>query len=157
MYCKNCGNALNAGDNVCTNCGTPVGQGSNYCQNCGTQTTPGNAVCIACGQPLNAKSNAMNNIFGANPNPTGMTGTKSKMAAGLLGIFLGAFGVHNFYLGYTKKAVIQLCLTILGFILSCIVIGAFIVFAVEVWGIVEGIFILSGKINTDGNGNMLTE
>ena len=32
------------------------------------------------------------------------TPLKSKMAAGLLGIFLGAFGVHNFYLGYTTKA-----------------------------------------------------
>ena len=27
---------------------------------------------------------------------------KSKMAAGLLGIFLGAWGVHQFYLGDTK-------------------------------------------------------
>lgn len=32
----------------------------------------------------------------ANTNPN----AKSKMAAGLLGIFLGSFGVHNFYLGY---------------------------------------------------------
>ena len=36
------------------------------------------------------------------------TGGKSKVAAGLLAIFLGAFGVHNFYLGYTGKAVAQL-------------------------------------------------
>ena len=26
---------------------------------------------------------------------------KSKVAAGLFGIFLGSFGVHNFYLGFT--------------------------------------------------------
>lgn len=38
---------------------------------------------------------------------------KSKMAAGLLGIFLGSFGVHNFYLGYTGKAVAQLLHTVL--------------------------------------------
>lgn len=46
----------------------------------------------------------------ANTNPN----AKSKMAAGLLGIFLGSFGVHNFYLGYTTKAVIQLVCTIVG-------------------------------------------
>ena len=69
---------------------------------------------------------------------------KSKMAAGLLGIFLGAFGVHNFYLGYTGKAVCQLLISLLtcGF-------GAFIS---SIWGIIEGIMILSGSINTDANG-----
>jgi TM2 domain-containing membrane protein YozV len=31
----------------------------------------------------------------------------------LLGALLGAFGVHNFYAGYTKKAAIQLAITVL--------------------------------------------
>jgi TM2 domain-containing membrane protein YozV len=31
----------------------------------------------------------------------------------LLGIFLGSFGVHNFYLGYIKKAVIQLVISLI--------------------------------------------
>ncbi|HXA86538.1 MAG TPA: NINE protein [Candidatus Dormibacteraeota bacterium] len=31
----------------------------------------------------------------------------------MLGLFLGAVGGHNFYAGYTSKAVIQLCLTVL--------------------------------------------
>jgi TM2 domain-containing membrane protein YozV len=38
---------------------------------------------------------------------------KSRTAFIVLGIFLGAFGAHNFYAGYTGKAVGQLCLTIL--------------------------------------------
>ena len=38
---------------------------------------------------------------------------KSRLAYILLAIFLGGFGIHNFYAGYTKKAVIQLLLTIL--------------------------------------------
>lgn len=151
MYCKNCGNALNIGDNVCTNCGTSAGQGSNHCSNCGTQATPGANVCIACGQPLNSIANA--NVFNGNPN---VVIAKSRIAAGILGILLGVFGAHNFYLGYTKKAVIQLGCTILGFILSCIGIGALIVFGIEVWGIVEGVFILTGKVNVDANGNPLT-
>lgn len=139
MYCKNCGNALNVGDSVCTNCGTPAGQGTDYCPNCGTGVTPDSTVCIACGQPLNAASP---NTFGGNP---AVSGTKSKMAAGLLGIFLGTFGVHNFYLGFTKKAIIQIVVS-----LCTCGIGGW-------WGVIEGIMILCGSINTDANGNPLGE
>ena len=35
-----------------------------------------------------------------------MENKKDKMIAGLLGIFLGSLGIHKFYLGYTKEAVI---------------------------------------------------
>lgn len=38
---------------------------------------------------------------------------KSRLAYILLAIFLGGFGIHNFYAGYTQKAVIQLLLTLL--------------------------------------------
>ncbi len=61
------------------------------------------------------------------------------MAAGLLGIFLGGWGVHNFYLGYTGKAIAQIVLTF------CFGIGA-------IWGLIEGIMILCGKISTDAKG-----
>ena len=74
---------------------------------------------------------------------------KSKVAAGLLGIFLGAFGVHNFYLGFTGKAVAQLLLTIL----SC---GA-LSFVSAIWGLIEGIMVLTGSIKTDGKGLPLKE
>ncbi len=40
---------------------------------------------------------------------------KSRTAFIVLGIFLGAVGAHNFYAGYTGKAVGQLCLTLLSF------------------------------------------
>jgi len=38
---------------------------------------------------------------------------KSRTTYIVLGIFLGALGVHNFYGGYTGRAVGQLCLTVL--------------------------------------------
>ena len=81
-----------------------------------------------------------NNGQNYNANPQ----AKSKIAAGLLGIFLGGFGVHNFYLGYTGKAVAQLLITLLtcGF-------GAFIS---SFWGLIVGILILTGSINVDGAG-----
>ena len=70
---------------------------------------------------------------------------KSKVAAGLLGIFLGTLGVHNFYLGYTNKAIGQLVGTIVGFVLSIIVIGIFIVLGIQIWALVEGILILCAQ------------
>ncbi len=38
---------------------------------------------------------------------------KSKVAFVLLGIFLGTLGIHNFYAGYTGKAIAQLLITVL--------------------------------------------
>ena len=81
-----------------------------------------------------------------------VTGGKSKMAAGLLGIFLGSLGVHNFYLGYTGKAVAQLLLSIIG-VFAC-GIGPI---AAWIWGLVEGIQILTGNIRTDASGRPLND
>ena len=135
MYCKNCGNPIDENAAVCTQCGVPKGQGTQFCSNCGTQLAPGAAVCMACGYATAPNGNI------AAP------GAKSKMAAGLLGIFLGVFGVHNFYLGYTGKAIAQLLISVL----SC----GFLALVSEIWGLIEGIMILSGSINTDGKGNPL--
>jgi TM2 domain-containing membrane protein YozV len=72
------------------------------------------------------------------PNPAyGYPQPKSKLVAGLLGIFLGALGIHRFYLGFTKIAVIQLVLTL--------VLGAFTFGIVGLWGVVEGIMIIAGS------------
>lgn len=38
---------------------------------------------------------------------------RSRLTYILLGLFLGAFGGHNFYAGYIKRAVLQLLLTVL--------------------------------------------
>lgn len=62
---------------------------------------------------------------------------KSKLAAGLLGIFLGGLGIHRFYLGYTTIGVIQLVLTV--------VLGIFTFGLAGLWGVVEGIMILAGS------------
>lgn len=80
---------------------------------------------------------------------------KEKTVAGLLGIFLGGYGVHNFYLGYTTKAIIQLCLAVLGILTSWLLIGIVFAFAAGIWGLIEGIMILTGSINVDGKGNPL--
>ncbi len=71
---------------------------------------------------------------------------KSKIAAGLLGIFLGSLGIHNFYLGFTGKAVAQLLITVLS-------VGT-LSWVSWIWGIIEGILILTGSENfrRDANG-----
>lgn len=143
MYCKNCGEQYSTNEAVmCVKCGVSKGVGKNYCQNCGQPVAPESAVCLNCGVALSAV---------AGPE------SKSKMAAGLLGIFLGAYGVHNFYLGYTTKAVIQLVCTIVGIILSCVGVGIFVVAGIGIWALVEGIMILCGKINVDGQGRPLKD
>ena len=138
MFCRNCGQQYVTDEAVmCVKCGAQKGTGNNFCPNCGQSTPPNSQVCLNCGVSLAAY---------------GPKGDKSKMAAGLLGIFLGCFGVHNFYLGYTSKAVTQLVLTIVGIVLCCVVIGAFLVIGIEIWGLVEGIMILAGKIDKDAKG-----
>ncbi len=64
-----------------------------------------------------------------------MDNQKSKMVAGLLGIFLGAFGVHKFYLGYTKEAVIMLVISLLS-------LGT-LAAIVELIGFIEGIIYIT--------------
>ena len=87
--------------------------------------------------------------------PVGQS-SKSKLAAGLLGIFLGGLGVHNFYLGNTGKAVAQLLLTLVGWIL--LGLGPI---AAAIWGFVEGIIILCSKPGSpwhkDANGYELSD
>lgn len=125
MFCKNCGKEIMPNAVICVGCGVKVGDGVNYCMNCGNQIAPNANVCTTCGC-------ATNNI---------MPGTqrKSKMTAGLLGIFLGGLGIHNFYLGYTGKAIAQIVLSF------CFGVG-------YIWGLIEGIMILCGSIKTDANG-----
>ena len=41
-----------------------------------------------------------------------MQPTKSKIAAGIFGILLGALGIHKFYLGYVGAGIVHLVLTL---------------------------------------------
>ncbi len=134
MYCKNCGNQMDPNAAVCLNCGCAKGTGMSYCANCGQPVSPGAAICTSCG-------------YATVQAPAVAPNAKSKLVAGLLGIFLGCFGVHNFYLGYTGKAVAQVLISVL----SCFALS----FVSAVWGLIEGILILCGNINKDAKGNLL--
>jgi TM2 domain-containing membrane protein YozV len=83
------------------------------------------------------------------PNNTATISDKSRIAAGIMGIFLGGLGIHNFYLGYKTKAILQLCLTI-GLLFS--ILFAFLAVFPIIWGFVEGCMLLAGAIKTDADG-----
>lgn len=131
MFCRNCGKEMEANAAYCVGCGVAAGQGNQFCPVCGAETHEQAVVCVKCGAGLR-------NSFGMVP------GRKSRLVAGLLGIFLGGWGVHNFYLGNIGKAIAQIVLNF------CFGIGA-------IWGLIEGIMILVGSINTDAQGNPLSD
>jgi|GEM_PF-1403467 len=94
--------------------------------------------------------------------------TKSATTAGLLGIFLGAFGAHNWYLGEKSKGIAHICMMsggVLVVLLASVIlpnvmsarsflsmaglmgilsgIASLAMSASGIWGLVEGIIILS--------------
>lgn len=137
MFCKKCGEKISEFAQVCPSCGTAVATDSNFCPNCGGRTPPGAAFCPQCGYSMNQRRLVQTYQ------------QKSKIAAGLFGIFLGGLGIHNFYLGFKGKAIAQLLISILSFgLLSWIS---------AIWGFIEGIMILAGSICYDADGMPLKD
>ncbi|MBP7901867.1 MAG: TM2 domain-containing protein [Spirochaetes bacterium] len=127
MFCRECGNQISNNASFCPGCGVSAGKGSNFCPACASELSPGSEFCVKCGTKI-------------------VYATKSKLAAGLLGIFLGGWGIHRFYLGYINIGIIQIVATIF----TCGLGG--------LWGFIEGILILCGNsITTDADGNPLGE
>jgi TM2 domain-containing membrane protein YozV len=58
-----------------------------------------------------------------------------KLISGICGILLGSFGIHKFYLGYTKEGLIMLLVSLL----TCGV-GAFFM---SIIGLIEGVTYLT--------------
>ena len=130
MFCKNCGKEIHPEAALCVACGFRNGDGNKYCAHCGQPVMEGAEVCLSCG-------------FATRPQVVAPPNAKSKLVAGLLGLFLGGIGIHNFYLGYTGKGIAQI-------LLSCTGISA-------IWAFVESIMIFMGKIDKDANGNPLVD
>ena len=116
------------------------------CPDCGKQVSSEAPACPSCGRPLAAARPAGEASFGgagAGSGGTGATGpgspaqpvfvrtAKSRGTFIVLGIFLGGFGVHNFYAGYTGKGAAQLIITLA---LGWLIIGFLIT---GIWALVE--------------------
>ena len=109
-----------------------------FCKKCGVEIPGGTKFCPECG--ANQISDSTQNNYQV------AVEQKSKIAAGLLGVFLGTLGIHNFYLGYTRNGVIQLLLSTIG---SFVIIGPFIS---GIWALIEAIQIFTGSISKDAKG-----
>jgi len=134
-FCRNCGKQLVGKPDICMNCGAKPMSGNTYCPACGSATNPQAVICLKCGASLVAAGNSVTIL-----EPDGQ---KSKLAAGLLGIFLGGLGIHRFYLGYIGLGIVQIIVTIITFGFGAL------------WGFIEGILILTGTFNKDAKGRSL--
>ena len=95
----------------------------NKCPQCGAHIDPGATECKFCGEKLAVQQADQQVqqpqpqvvIQQAAPQQVYVTGInpswpiKNKIAAGLLGIFLGAIGVHKFYMGKIGMGILYLC------------------------------------------------
>lgn len=71
---------------------------------------------------------------------------KQLLVGVLLALFLGVFGVHNFYLGHTGRGVAQLLITVLTLGLGSIITG--------IWALIELIMMATGSLH-DADGRPL--
>lgn len=140
MYCRNCAREIADQAVMCVACGVPPRAGNKFCSGCGVETKPDDQFCTKCGARL------LGVAFARPP------ALKSKLAAGLLGIFVGGLGIHRFYLGYNSIGAAQLILALTGYF-TCGITTV----AAWIWGLVEGILILTGSIDRDAQGSPLVD
>lgn len=126
--------------------GQPAGQGYGAGQPAGQ---PYGGQSNGYGEPIAPRYDGQYSAYVGNPGqyvPIGYA-QKSILVAGVLGIFLGTFGIHNFYLGRHSLGIIQLLITLLSF--------GLLAWISTLWGLVEGILYLvnnSPRWSYDGYG-----
>ena len=112
-----------------------------FCTKCGAQNDDYAQTCAQCQAPLPAIGGYQPiqppaPMYGSGPIQDWQArGANKKIAAGICGILVGAFGVHKFVLGYTTEGVIMLLVSLL----SC----GMLAFVMSIIGIVEGIMYLT--------------
>lgn len=149
---------------TCSNCGSELSASSGFCIKCGARVpdAPGGAAPpqqpYVQQQPYDPNQPAPYG-YGQPPQPYQDPTLKSKMIAGVLGILLGAFGVHRLYLEYKNIGIIQCAIGVISMIAIPFTCGlsAFVLMGMSIWGLVEGIMILIGNINVDGVGRPLRD
>lgn len=100
-----------------------------FCAKCGKEMDKDARFCPSCRFAI-SDSARIQSQTSAKVQPQSVN-AKSRISYILLGIFLGCLGIHNFYAGYTGRAVAQLLITLFA--------GWLIIswFAVWIWCIIE--------------------
>lgn len=140
MFCSKCGSEVNDEESFCGVCGNSLKE-TLPAKDASTEPFPQNTVPNQIANPeapsinINLNQNQQNHasmgMAFANPPQE----LKSKEVTGLLCIFLGWLGIHDFYVGKTTLGVVKL-------ILTCLVVSSFIV---GIWVIIDLICIISGS------------
>ena len=81
-----------------------------FCKNCGNEISESSRFCSFCGIQLESTEESSQTHVEENVSP------KSRLAALLFGIFLGGIGIHNFYLGHTKRGIAKILMLVFGVI-----------------------------------------
>ncbi|RLK53420.1 TM2 domain-containing protein [Stenotrophomonas rhizophila] len=110
------------------------------CLDCGKQISDKAIACIGCGAPTGTKGADI----GLQSAQRIIKTAKSRGVYIILGLFLGCFGIHNFYAGYNGRGVIQLLITLLT---GWLVIGLVIT---VLWALIELI-----TVDVDSAGDQL--
>lgn len=148
MYCRECGEKItNEKAVICIKCGINKGKGEKFCPDCGIELkNKGAEVCLNCGINLKGSMNNFTNQIKNVASNSGSSNNNNKIVAGLLAIFLGAMGVHRFYLGYKEIGFIQLGLFGVAMFLfePVLLVGI-------IWAVIDAIQIFTGKLpNSNG-------
>lgn len=104
-------------ENKCPQCGAPIDLGASECKFCGEKLTvqqaqqaqPQAQQVVYAQQPqpqVVIQQAAPQQVYVSGINPSWPV--KSKIAAGLLAIFLGSLGVHKFYMGKIGMGILYL-------------------------------------------------
>jgi TM2 domain-containing membrane protein YozV len=143
MFCRNCGTELGYKEDPCKKCNYKRGFGVDYCPDCGAETEAKARKCPECKATLFVMRN---------------TKPRNRVVATLLAFFIGMFGIHNFYLGYMRRGLLQVIVSAVGLALIPFLggfsLGAPIVMGL--WGLLEGYQLITGAIRVDADGNFLT-
>lgn len=92
--------------------------------------------------------------YGRDPVTGEPLSDKSRIAAGLLQLFLGGFGVGRFYIGSIGIAVAQLLTWTVGLLLAVVLVGFVIWGVLGIWVFVDAILMFTGSVR-DGHGRPL--
>lgn len=114
-----------------------------FCKFCGAECKEDATFCPECGKQIGEPTNSVNVYVQPDTTPNNQKSSRSKIAAGLLQIFLGCFGIGRFYTGHTGIAIAQLIVSLC----SC-GIGS-------IWGFIDGIVILCTNNFRDAEGKIM--
>ncbi len=112
-----------------------------YCSSCGSIIKKRAEICVKCG--VRVATPPMSTAAASAPAVPIAYSERSRLAAGLLGVFLGGLGVHSFYLGKIGKGIIQIVVSLVTFGVG------------SLWGLIEGIIIVAGGRWKDADGRQL--